>query len=62
MLRPELVRRNPVPLSSDGCTAFGVDNKQEHDQVITGNAVLIIVGNSRSNAKFDKTCNSKICS
>lgn len=33
MLRPELVRKNKVPLSSDACTAFGVDTKHEHDDV-----------------------------
>jgi hypothetical protein len=29
--RPELVRRNPVPLSSDAMSKFGIHDKSEHD-------------------------------
>lgn len=32
LLRPELVRRNKVPLSSDAFTLFGKDGHEEHDR------------------------------
>jgi hypothetical protein len=32
LLRPELIARFPVPLSSDSFTLFGEDNAEEHNQ------------------------------
>ena len=34
LLRSQLVRKHPVPLSSDAFTAFGAHNYQEHNQEV----------------------------
>eukprot|EP01065_Artemidia_motanka_P045603 TRINITY_DN6733_c0_g1_i1.p1 TRINITY_DN6733_c0_g1~~TRINITY_DN6733_c0_g1_i1.p1 ORF type:complete len:1742 (+),score=470.97 TRINITY_DN6733_c0_g1_i1:80-5305(+) len=41
LLRPELVRRNRTPLSSDACSAFGHDHRKEHDNEVREAALTL---------------------
>jgi hypothetical protein len=34
LLRPEFVKRNPVPLSSDAFSRFGLDHKDVHEREV----------------------------
>jgi len=55
LLRPELVKSNPVPLSSDAFSSFGRPNQKEHNEYVLQCCLLLWLTNSQTSEVREAT-------